>query len=102
MDVLLLFEGVSCTSRVVVPLARRTVLVRAAAAAAPVKKADQAAKRTRQNERRRVYNKAKKSEIHTRMKKVCLMMSLYNLALERLCGLCSATLHCYASSAIVS
>lgn len=67
----------SCTSRVVVPLARRPVLVRAAAAAAPAKKADQAAKRTRQNERRRVYNKAKKSEIHTRMKKVCLRMSLY-------------------------
>ena len=67
----------SCTSRVVVPLARRPVLVRAAAAASPVKKADQAAKRTRQNERRRVYNKAKKSEIHTRMKKVCLRMSLY-------------------------
>ncbi|XP_023534903.1 30S ribosomal protein S20, chloroplastic-like [Cucurbita pepo subsp. pepo] len=37
--------------------------------AAP-KKADSAAKRARQAEKRRVYNKARKSEIKTRMKKV--------------------------------
>ncbi|KAI3803494.1 hypothetical protein L1987_31646 [Smallanthus sonchifolius] len=34
------------------------------------KKADSAAKRTRQAEKRRLYNKARKSEIRTRMKKV--------------------------------
>lgn len=34
------------------------------------KKADSAAKRARQAEKRRVYNKAKKSEVRTRMKKV--------------------------------
>jgi len=39
-------------------------------AAAPTKKADSAAKRTRQAEKRRIYNKARKSEIKTRMKKV--------------------------------
>ncbi|XWS52102.1 hypothetical protein CRYUN_Cryun11dG0038400 [Craigia yunnanensis] len=38
--------------------------------AAPMKKADSAAKRTRQAEKRRIYNKAKKSEVKTRMKKV--------------------------------
>ncbi|KAM6550406.1 hypothetical protein CsatB_000214 [Cannabis sativa] len=38
--------------------------------AAPTKKADSAAKRVRQSEKRRVYNKARKSEIRTRMKKV--------------------------------
>ncbi|KAI8013515.1 hypothetical protein LOK49_LG05G00796 [Camellia lanceoleosa] len=37
--------------------------------AAPNKKADSAAKRARQAEKRRVYNKARKSEIKTRMKK---------------------------------
>lgn len=37
--------------------------------AAP-KKPDSAAKRTRQTEKRRLYNKAKKSELKTRMKKV--------------------------------
>ncbi|OMP12092.1 Ribosomal protein S20 [Corchorus olitorius] len=37
--------------------------------AAP-KKADSAAKRARQAEKRRLYNKAKKSEVRTRMKKV--------------------------------
>ncbi|XVF78572.1 hypothetical protein PTKIN_Ptkin14bG0145000 [Pterospermum kingtungense] len=37
--------------------------------AAP-KKADSAAKRARQAEKRRIYNKAKKSEVKTRMKKV--------------------------------
>ncbi|OVA00350.1 Ribosomal protein S20 [Macleaya cordata] len=38
--------------------------------AAPTKKADSAAKRARQAEKRRIYNKAKKSEMKTRMKKV--------------------------------
>ncbi|KAF4378930.1 small ribosomal subunit protein bS20c [Cannabis sativa] len=38
--------------------------------ATPTKKADSAAKRVRQSEKRRVYNKARKSEIRTRMKKV--------------------------------
>ncbi|KAF5958940.1 hypothetical protein HYC85_000149 [Camellia sinensis] len=38
--------------------------------AAPNKKADSAAKRARQAEKRRVYNKARKSEVKTRMKKV--------------------------------
>ncbi|KAI3441518.1 uncharacterized protein J3R85_002102 [Psidium guajava] len=38
--------------------------------AAPQKRADSAAKRVRQAEKRRVYNKARKSEIRTRMKKV--------------------------------
>lgn len=40
--------------------------------AAPTKKADSAAKRARQAENRRVYNKSKKSEARTRMKKVML------------------------------
>ncbi|ESQ48454.1 hypothetical protein EUTSA_v10021521mg [Eutrema salsugineum] len=39
-------------------------------AAAPTKKADSAAKRARQAEKRRLYNKSKKSEARTRMKKV--------------------------------
>lgn len=38
--------------------------------AAPKKKADSAKKRERQAEKRRLYNKAKKSEVRTRMKKV--------------------------------
>ncbi|KAA8526810.1 hypothetical protein F0562_008961 [Nyssa sinensis] len=38
--------------------------------AAPKKKADSAAKRARQAEKRRIYHKARKSEIRTRMKKV--------------------------------
>ncbi|KAF5956660.1 hypothetical protein HYC85_003885, partial [Camellia sinensis] len=38
--------------------------------AAPNKKADSAAKRARQAEKRRVYNKARKSEVNTWMKKV--------------------------------
>lgn len=41
-------------------------------ATAPTKKADSAAKRARQSEKRRVYNKSKKSEARTRMKKVIL------------------------------
>ncbi|KAK4849875.1 hypothetical protein QYF36_001646 [Acer negundo] len=39
-------------------------------AAPPTKKADSAAKRARQAEKRRIYNKAKKSEVRTRMRKV--------------------------------
>ncbi|CAN4104208.1 unnamed protein product [Withania somnifera] len=38
--------------------------------AAPTKKADSAAKRARQAEKRRVYNKARKSEVRTRIKTV--------------------------------
>ena len=38
---------------------------------AVTKKADSAVKRARQAEKRRLYNKAKKSEMRTRMKKVC-------------------------------
>ncbi|CAA7388706.1 unnamed protein product [Spirodela intermedia] len=37
---------------------------------ATTKKADSAAKRARQAEKRRIYNKSKKSEMKTRMKKV--------------------------------
>lgn len=62
------FTGVACRSSVVSPVTRRSVVVRAAAA--PTKKPDQADKRARQNEKRRVYHKAKKSEVSTRMKKV--------------------------------
>lgn len=39
--------------------------------AAPKGKADSAAKRARQAEKRRLYNKSRKSQIRTRMKKVC-------------------------------
>ncbi|MCD7468085.1 Plastid ribosomal protein S20 [Datura stramonium] len=38
--------------------------------AAPTKKADSAAKRARQAEKRRLYNKARKSEVRTRIKTV--------------------------------
>ncbi|CAI0409212.1 unnamed protein product [Linum tenue] len=38
--------------------------------AAPGRKADSAVKRARQAEKRRVYNKARKSEVRTRMRKV--------------------------------
>lgn len=44
--------------------------------AAPKKKADSAEKRARQAEKRRIYNKARKSEIRTRMKKVTPSPSL--------------------------
>lgn len=43
--------------------------------AAPKKKADSAAKRACQAEKRRIYNKSRKSEIKTRMKKVSLLLS---------------------------
>ncbi|KMZ76076.1 30S ribosomal protein S20, chloroplastic [Zostera marina] len=39
-------------------------------AAAPTRKADSAEKRARQSEKRRIYNKSKKSEMKTKMKKV--------------------------------
>ncbi|XP_062094528.1 small ribosomal subunit protein bS20c [Humulus lupulus] len=48
------------------PIIRRSIVCEAA----PTKKADSAAKRVRQAEKRRLYNKARKSEIRTRMKKV--------------------------------
>ncbi|XP_028060495.1 30S ribosomal protein S20, chloroplastic-like [Camellia sinensis] len=41
---------------------------------APNKKADSAAKRARQAEKRRVYNKARKSEVKTRMKKLNIFL----------------------------
>ena len=43
--------------------------------AAPTKKADSAAKRARQAKKRRIYNKSRKSEIKTRMKKVLIIHS---------------------------
>ena len=43
--------------------------------AAPTKKADSAAKRARQAEKRRIYNKSRKSEIKTHMKKVLIIHS---------------------------
>ncbi|CAA3006002.1 30S ribosomal S20, chloroplastic [Olea europaea subsp. europaea] len=59
------YKGLVLMSPVQMPL-RRTIVCEAA----PKKKADSAAKRTRQAEKRRIYNKARKSEIRTRMKKV--------------------------------
>ena len=43
--------------------------------AAPTKKADSAAKRARQAEKRRIYNKSRKSEVKTRMKSVCIIQN---------------------------
>ena len=43
--------------------------------AAPTKKADSAAKKDHQAEKRRIYNKSRKSEIKTRMKKVLIIHS---------------------------
>ena len=43
--------------------------------AAPTKKADSVAKRARQAEKRRIYNKSYKSKIKTRMKKVLIIHS---------------------------
>ena len=43
--------------------------------AAPTKKADSATKRARQAEKRHIYNKSRKSEIKTRMKKVLIIHS---------------------------
>ncbi|CAI9757042.1 unnamed protein product [Fraxinus pennsylvanica] len=58
-------KGLVLVSPVQMPLHRSIVCE-----AATTKKADSAAKRARQAEKRRVYNKARKSEIRTRMKKV--------------------------------
>eukprot|EP00250_Pteridium_aquilinum_P026471 c33059_g1_i1 orf=102-656(+) len=49
---------------------RRSSVIVAAAATPTKKKADSAVKRARQAEKNRIYNKARKSEITTRMKKV--------------------------------
>ncbi|KAE8733626.1 30S ribosomal protein S20 [Hibiscus syriacus] len=62
----LLSEGSLCFSTVTQKPNRYSVVCEAA----PKKKADSAAKRARQAEKRRIYNKAKKSEVKTRMKKV--------------------------------
>ena len=43
--------------------------------ATPTKKADSATKRARQAEKRHIYNKSRKSEIKTRMKKVLIIHS---------------------------
>ena len=43
--------------------------------ATPTKKADSAAKSARQVEKRRIYNKSRKSKIKTRMKKVLIIHS---------------------------
>lgn len=45
------------------------------------KKYDSAAKRARQAEKRRIYNKARKSEIRTRMKKVTLFCVFFSACL---------------------
>lgn len=47
--------------------------------AVTTKKADSAAKRARQAEKRRLYNKAHKSEVRTRMKKVFIVFFSPNL-----------------------
>ncbi|KAK2968418.1 hypothetical protein RJ640_004424 [Escallonia rubra] len=57
----------------IVPVRRTSQLV--VCEAAP-KKPDSAAKRARQSEKRRVYNKAKKSEFKTRMKKALETLDL--------------------------
>uniref|UniRef100_A0A7N2MX16 Uncharacterized protein n=1 Tax=Quercus lobata TaxID=97700 RepID=A0A7N2MX16_QUELO len=46
--------------------------------AAPTKKADSATKRARQAEKRRIYNKPRKSEIKTRMKKDSFYVRLFS------------------------
>lgn len=48
--------------------------------AAPTKNADSAAKRARQAEKRRLYHKAKKSEVKTRMKKVIVLAFISMIA----------------------
>ena len=50
--------------------------------AATQKKADSAAKRARQAEKRRLYNKARKSEVRTRMKKVFFFFFFFFYALN--------------------
>ncbi|KAJ6314262.1 hypothetical protein OIU78_017847 [Salix suchowensis] len=54
----------------------------------PNKKADSAEKRTRQAEKRRVYNKARKSEVKTRMKKVTLLLLMHFSFYVCVHGLC--------------
>ncbi|KAF5178092.1 30S ribosomal protein S20, chloroplastic-like [Thalictrum thalictroides] len=61
-----IFSNGSLAMKVVERPSRRSVVCEAA----PTKKADSAAKRARQAEKRRIYNKSKKSELKTRMKKV--------------------------------
>lgn len=55
---------------------RRSMVVRAEE---NTKKPDSAAKRARQAEKRRLYNKGKKSEVRTRMKKVGLLLLLLSI-----------------------
>lgn len=50
--------------------------------AAPTKKADSAVKRARQAEKRRIYNKARKSEVRTRMKKVIPFPKMINFLFD--------------------
>nr|GLL36151.1 30S ribosomal protein S20, chloroplastic isoform X2 [Ipomoea trifida] len=52
------------------PMQKRPLRRSIVCEAAPPKKADSAAKRARQAEKRRIFNKAKKSEVRTRMRKV--------------------------------
>ncbi|XP_019181924.1 PREDICTED: 30S ribosomal protein S20, chloroplastic isoform X2 [Ipomoea nil] len=52
------------------PMQKRPLRRSIVCEAAPPKKADSAAKRARQAEKRRIFNKSKKSEIRTRMRKV--------------------------------
>eukprot|EP00246_Nothoceros_aenigmaticus_P013592 TRINITY_DN4762_c0_g1_i1.p1 TRINITY_DN4762_c0_g1~~TRINITY_DN4762_c0_g1_i1.p1 ORF type:complete len:216 (-),score=25.70 TRINITY_DN4762_c0_g1_i1:646-1242(-) len=51
-------------------LPRPCLVVKGLAAAPPTKKPDSAVKRARQAEKRRIYNKSRRSEMATRMKKV--------------------------------
>ncbi|XP_077251043.1 chloroplast 30S ribosomal protein S20 [Tasmannia lanceolata] len=60
------FSKGSLSLRPIEKYSRRNVVCEAA----PTKKPDSAAKRARQAEKRRIYNKSKKSEMKTRMKKV--------------------------------
>ncbi|EHA8589399.1 30S ribosomal protein S20, chloroplastic [Cocos nucifera] len=60
------FQGINALTAVERPTSSRRSIV---CEAAPKKKADSAAKRARQAEKRRIYNKARKSEIKTRMRK---------------------------------
>ncbi|PKU88064.1 30S ribosomal protein S20, chloroplastic [Dendrobium catenatum] len=47
--------------------------------AATTKKPDSASKRARQAEKRRIYNKAKKSEVKTRMRKKLALLCFHNV-----------------------
>ncbi|PIA35162.1 hypothetical protein AQUCO_03600069v1 [Aquilegia coerulea] len=62
-----IFSNGSLTMKVVERPNRRSVVCEATPT---TKKPDSAAKRARQAEKRRIYNKSKKSELKTRMKKV--------------------------------